>query len=174
MISLPTVTADVLSPYRVSYIKAIDLWMSTCLVFVFAALIEFAVVNVLSRRKDQPGFRAGCASPARPHENGPSTSGAGCIKALDTTDGTSQELDIEKGTLLREVSTKGTLLREVSMKGTLLREVSTKGTLLREVSKKGSLLREVSKKDTLLREVIKVSLAVELCVFLTTCVPLSA
>ncbi|XP_025088665.1 glycine receptor subunit alpha-2-like [Pomacea canaliculata] len=36
---------------RVSYIKAIDLWMSTCLVFVFAALIEFAVVNVLSRRR---------------------------------------------------------------------------------------------------------------------------
>ena len=111
MISLPTVTTDILCPHRVSYIKAIDLWMSTCLVFVFAALIEFAVVNVLSRRKEQPGFGAGGATPARPHENGPSTSGAGCLKVLDTTDGTSQELDIEKGTLLREVSKKGTLLR---------------------------------------------------------------
>ena len=35
---------------RVSYIKAIDLWQSVCLVFVFGSLIEYSVVNVLSRR----------------------------------------------------------------------------------------------------------------------------
>ena len=35
---------------QVSYVKAIDVWMAVCQVFVFGALIEFSVVNVLSRR----------------------------------------------------------------------------------------------------------------------------
>jgi len=38
---------------RVSYVKAIDIWMSTCLVFAFASLIEFSIVNVWSRRDDR-------------------------------------------------------------------------------------------------------------------------
>ncbi|KAK3089220.1 hypothetical protein FSP39_001845, partial [Pinctada imbricata] len=40
---------------RVSYVKAIDVWMSVCLMFVFLALIEFAYVNWWARRKKIKG-----------------------------------------------------------------------------------------------------------------------
>ena len=34
---------------RVSEFKAIDVWMVVCYVFIFAAFLEYAVVNVLAR-----------------------------------------------------------------------------------------------------------------------------
>ncbi|KAK7096788.1 hypothetical protein V1264_003852 [Littorina saxatilis] len=40
---------------RVSYVKAIDVWMAMCLLFVFAALIEFAYVNVNARQERRRG-----------------------------------------------------------------------------------------------------------------------
>ena len=36
---------------RVSYIKSVDVWMFTCMIFVFGALIEYCVVNVLARKR---------------------------------------------------------------------------------------------------------------------------
>ena len=33
----------------VSYLKAVDIWMSMCLGFVFAGMVEYSVVNVLAR-----------------------------------------------------------------------------------------------------------------------------
>ena len=41
---------------RVSYVKSIDVWMATCLMFVFAALLEFAIVNVLCRKEVRRRF----------------------------------------------------------------------------------------------------------------------
>lgn len=42
---------------RVSYVKAIDVWMAMCLVMVFGALIEYSTVNVLYR-KDKARMKA--------------------------------------------------------------------------------------------------------------------
>ena len=37
---------------KVSYIKAIDFWTLFQFMFVFAAMLEFSIVNVLARNKD--------------------------------------------------------------------------------------------------------------------------
>ncbi|GAB5570368.1 glycine receptor subunit alpha-3 isoform X2 [Prionailurus iriomotensis] len=43
-------TLDVGTVDKVSYVKAIDIWMAVCLLFVFSALLEYAAVNFVSRQ----------------------------------------------------------------------------------------------------------------------------
>ena len=38
---------------KVSYVKAVDVWTLFQITFVFTAFLEFSIVNVLARRKDQ-------------------------------------------------------------------------------------------------------------------------
>ncbi|KAM6299950.1 glycine receptor subunit alpha-4-like isoform 2-T2 [Aegotheles albertisi] len=69
---------------KVSYVKAIDIWMAVCLVFVFAALLEYAAVNFVSRqhkefmrlRRRQRRQRMGCTGHATTSPCSPCTIGA--------------------------------------------------------------------------------------------------
>lgn len=51
--TLKDLTKICVFPSQVSYVKAIDIWMAVCLLFVFAALLEYAGVNFVSRQQKE-------------------------------------------------------------------------------------------------------------------------
>lgn len=52
-VTLEDLTEEICFLPQVSYVKAIDIWMAVCLLFVFAALLEYAGVNFVSRQQKE-------------------------------------------------------------------------------------------------------------------------
>ena len=90
---------------RVSYVKAIDVWMSSCLVFAFASLIEFALVNVWSRREAKRAKLGGMATLKRAFHNTLATTTTATTTAAATT---TQQLQYEQE---RQVCRKANMTR---------------------------------------------------------------
>lgn len=54
LLGILTQSANVMSNLpRVSYIKALDIWIIACIMFIIGALVEFAIASVLARKQRQ-------------------------------------------------------------------------------------------------------------------------
>ncbi|XP_070191832.1 glycine receptor subunit alpha-2-like isoform X2 [Littorina saxatilis] len=85
-------TGEKASLPRVSYLKAIDVWMSGCLVFVFAALLEFAYVNVQSRVEKR---RQSFVERGRPGGGSSRVRNGASITSCDPIDKITEESEVE-------------------------------------------------------------------------------
>lgn len=57
-----------LSPLQVPYVKAMDIWLCACLVFVVLAFVEFAIVHILTRWANEAHARIHRYTKQEPHK----------------------------------------------------------------------------------------------------------
>ncbi|XP_065203872.1 glycine receptor subunit beta-type 4-like isoform X2 [Planococcus citri] len=70
---------------QVSYVKAIDVWMGTCIAFVFSALLEFTIVNYMWRKLQPELLKKIVSIPDHVHHttSGPASNAVSCKPQQD-------------------------------------------------------------------------------------------